>query len=154
MTASEALRLRVCARLAEADQVEAMAHAREPSFSGELIEGPIELTLQRGRDVEVLHPAAPRTHQVVVVSGQFLGELVPGEAVLGGDPPDESGCLELRQVPIRGALRQVLATPQDVGEGKWHACSREYLHEPPPRVGVSLPRGRQSRGDLLMELHQ
>src|SRR5688572_8923903 len=82
------------------DQVEAVADAREPGLSGERIQSPIELALQPGGDVEILHSAAPRTHQVMVVTGELLSELVPSEAVLGGNPSDEPCCFELSQVPV------------------------------------------------------
>ena len=76
-----------------------MADAGEPSLSGEHVESPIELALHIGGDVEILHSAAAGTHEVMVVTGQFLGELIPTESVLRGDPADEPSRLELRQVP-------------------------------------------------------
>ena len=109
------------------------------------VEGPIELALQRRRDVEILYAAAPRAHQVVVVTRQLLGELVPAEAVLRGDPadrdPTDSSSARFRYAELCGRFFRPRTI---VGKRERHPGSREDVHEPSAGARVSLPRGRQT----------
>ena len=49
----------------------------------------------------------PVHKQMVVVLGQVLGQLEPGELVTGGDAPDQPGTLKVDEVPVGGASRYV-----------------------------------------------
>ena len=66
---------------------------------------------------QVLHAPARSADQVVMVPGQILGELVPSVLVVGHHPAHHARLLEVAQVPVDGALREVPAAPQDLRDG-------------------------------------
>ena len=61
-----------------------MTDAREPRFSGEHVQGPIELTLQRCGDAQILHPAV--NPQIDPKTGR--GSSMPAGLVKGEDAED------------------------------------------------------------------
>ncbi len=67
---------------ARADQIEAVPNLREPAASREPIDGSIHRGLEVGRDRDVLHRAAVRADQMMMVLGELLGELEPRELTL------------------------------------------------------------------------
>src|SRR5262245_3410995 len=110
------LRSRRRARATEPYQVDAVAHGGEPRLAREGVERVFEPALQAARQVKVLHAPAAGAQEMVMVPGELLRELVPGEAVLRGDPPDQPGGLQLGEVPVGGALGEVPTPSDDVRE--------------------------------------
>ncbi len=66
----------------------------------------VERGLGAGVEGEVGDVAAVRADQVMMMSGEMLGELVAGEVVAGHDPGDDVGFFEGGQVAVDGGLRK------------------------------------------------
>ena len=92
--------------------------ARNPAAGGRLDEGRLEPLLDRHGHGEVGHDAAVGADQVVVVAGQVLGQLEPGELVAAGDALDHPGGLQHAEVAVHRALREALAPGDHLGGGE------------------------------------
>ena len=80
---------------------------------------------------------------MVMMTRVLLGELVAGEAVLRSDPPDQPRGLELGEVPVRRALREVAAR-QHLGDRERVAGRLEAVDDGPAPARVALARVPQA----------
>jgi hypothetical protein len=109
-----------------------------------------ERALEVVGDREVLHAAAGRADEVVVVLGEVLGQLEAGELVARDDAVDHTGALEDPEVPVRRALGEVTGGPEQLGEGDRPLGLLQRLDERAPVGGVALVVRPQSRcGDQV-----
>ena len=72
---------------------------------------------RRGTTTSATEPQLD-AHEVVVMLGQVLGQLVPAELAGRGHPVDDTGVFEHDQVPVHRALRQRRRDAEDVGQGE------------------------------------
>lgn len=104
------------AGVAETEHVDPMAVELEPLGIGELVELLGDGALEGRRRGDVAHLAAVGAQEVVVVLGEVFGQLEPGELVVGGDPSDHAGGLEVDQVAVGRAPRKVGESEGDVAD--------------------------------------
>src|SRR5580704_14971808 len=123
---------------AEAQDVEAVAMGLEALGAGEVADGLGDAVLDAGGQGDVGDFPAADTDQVVVVSGQVLGELEPGELVIGGDAADQPGGFQVGQVPVSGAARQAWKPVGDIADADRMASADEQADDRPPPAGVAL----------------
>jgi hypothetical protein len=96
------------------------------------------LLLKAGREGHVDDLAAIDAQQVVMVLGEVLGELEPGEFVTGRYPPYEPGRVQVGQVPVGRAARQAGQALGDVPDAYRVARAHEQVDDGPPAAGVAL----------------
>ena len=97
-----------------------------------------DLLFEAGGERHVDDFAAVDAQQMVVVLGKVFGQLEPGEFVVGGDPPDEPGGVQVGQVPVGGAARQAGQVLGDVFDAHGMAGADEQVDDGPPSAGVAL----------------
>ncbi len=61
--------------------------------------------------------------------GQVLGELETGKLVIGGDPPHKAGALQVHEMAISRAAREIRETPGDVPDADRVPGIRQELHD-------------------------
>jgi foldase protein PrsA len=100
-----------------------------------------ERLLDVGGQHDVLETAAGRTHQVVVVLGELLGELVAGDVVGGREAPHDRALLERGEVAVQRALRLARTEVVELGDRHRAPGIDQQLHElaPPQRVALARP---------------
>src|SRR5580658_7117525 len=123
---------------AQAKDVEAVAVGLEALGAGEAADGAGHLLLEARRRGDVDDLAASCAEQVVVVLGEILGELEPGELVAGGDPPDQASGLQVGQVPVGGAAGKPGQPLGDVADADRLAGGDQQLDDGAPPAGVAL----------------
>ena len=80
----------------------------EPRRRGHVGQLTIEAALERVGDLDILHRAAPRADEVVVVTvGQALGQLEARPLAGGHDPLHDPDPFQQHEVAVGRALRQV-----------------------------------------------
>src|SRR5215472_15468042 len=121
-----------------AQDVEAVAVRLEALGVGELADRLGHLVLEGGREGDVGDLAAVDAQQMMVVLGQILGELEAGELIVGGDPPDQPGGLEVDQVPVGGAAGQVGQAFGDVADAHRVPRADQQLDDRAASRGVPL----------------
>ena len=123
---------------ADAENVEAMAVGAEAFGLGKLLDGVGDALLEGCRWSDVGDLAAVDTEKVVVVLGEVLGKLEASELVIGGDAPNEPGDLQVEEMAVRRAARQVREPPGDVTDTDGVACTREQIDAGSPAGRVPL----------------
>ena len=73
-----------------------------------------------------------------MVLGEVFGQLEAGELVVGGDPPDEPGGVQVGQVPVGGAAWQAGEALGDVTDAHRVAGADQQVDDGPPAAGVAL----------------
>jgi hypothetical protein len=131
-------RARLPARVAQAEHIEAVAVGLEALRLGELRNGTGYLLLQARRERDVDDLSAVYAEQMMVVLGEVFGQLVPGELVVCGDPPDEPGRVQVGQVPVGGTAWQVRQALGDVADTHRVARADEQVNDGAPSCGVPL----------------
>ena len=101
---------------------------------GRLAERPLQF---RG-GVYVLHLPAGRTDEVVMVTGELLGELEATVVVGAGNPAHDADVDESGHVPIGTALGKLRCRSDDLRNRERPAGRRQCLHEHPSQVRVTL----------------
>ncbi len=110
-----------------------------------------ERRLQAGRRRHVLDGAADRADQVVVVTGELLGELEAGR--LGRDDAvHDAGLLEHHKVPVHRALREAVTSLEDLGKGERTSRACEHLDDRGALGSQPLVHPAQSRRDLVAKI--
>ena len=141
---------RLNARLAQADEIEAVVVELEADLLGHLHEGLVDRALEPRRHREVTDRPARRADQVVVVLGEGLGELVAGEVLARDDPVDQAGLLEHREIAVRRAHGQAFAALQDLVDGERVTGGAQDLQQRTTSGSESLPkRSKPRRHDLI-----
>ena len=115
----------------------------KPLSSATRLSADVERSLELVRHREVDHRTARRADQVVVMSGERLGELVAGPLVGRDDATHDSRTLEHSQVAVGRALREVRASTQDLRDGERPVLD-EHRDQRSPALGVALPIAAQS----------
>ena len=110
----------------------------EARRGGDVTDGGGHLMLEASRRRDVRDLAAADAQQMVMVLGQILGELEPGELVAGRDPPDQAGGLQVRQMPVGRAARQIRQALGDVANAHGMATAEQELNDGAPAAGIAL----------------
>jgi len=120
-------------------------HAAEAVLSGSVFQRGLHALFNSLREGEILHCSTLGTEEMVVVAGEVLGELVPGEFVGGNDFADYTGFLQDDEIPVDRTLGQG-ATPghQHLGECERSLRVAEDLDDRLTVGGVSLSGGRET----------
>ena len=79
------------------------ARSESPRAGARLVDRDRDRSFDRGRGREVLDAAAVRAHEMVVVAGQVLGELVAREVGVGHEPVHDAGLFEHDEVAVRAS---------------------------------------------------
>lgn len=87
---------------------------------------------------------------VMMMVGEIVSELVAGELVDRQDPVDDPAFLENREVPVRGALRQIAAL-DDLGCGEGAIGAGEDVDQGAPTRRVALIEIVQTRAHERLE---
>jgi hypothetical protein len=116
---------------AEAEHVESVAVRLEPFGFGELVDGFGYGSFEGGGGGDVDDFAAVGAEEVVVVFGEVLGQLEPGELVMGGDAPNDSGDAKVDEVAVRRASRRVGEPAGDVADADGLARRDEEVDDGP-----------------------
>jgi len=143
---------RLSAGSADAEHIEAVAVRLEALGVGEPADGGGCLVLEQGRKGHVNDLAAVDAQQVMVVLGEFLGQLEAGELVVGGDPPDEPCGVQIDQVPVRRAAWQVREPLGNVADADGMAGADKQVDNRPPPGGVALIDPAQPALDLAVHV--
>jgi hypothetical protein len=101
----------------------------EAGGPGDLRRRRLHRLLEPGRRGHVLDHPTVGADQMVVMTGEVLGELEPRVLVVGDDPVHETGLLEHDEIAVHRALREVTARRQDLGNGQWPRRGREHLDD-------------------------
>lgn len=105
---------------------------REPGRPGCVVEGAVQTVLQLLARDEVLHPPAADADEMVVVTGQILGELEVAVLVAGDDPVHDAGVDQLGEVAIGAALSEAVGLPQQLGDRQGPVgCRQDADHQSP-----------------------
>ena len=121
------------------------------SLSGcQLVHGQRDLALEVRARRHVGDLAAAHAQQMVMVLGEVLGQLEPGELVAGSDPAHESGRLQVGQMAIGRAARQLGEPVGDVADAHRVPGVTEQLDDGAASGRVALLDEAQTRlGDLV-----
>jgi hypothetical protein len=76
-------------------------------FPGEADDDVVKLAFDRVGELNVGHRAAGVAHEMVMVTGELLGEFEAGEAAVPSETVDDAGFLEHGEVAVQAALRQM-----------------------------------------------
>ncbi len=126
--------------------------ARDESLRlGDALEGPVEIALGGGGERHVEHDSAGLADQVVVVPGEFLGELVMSVIPAMDQPTHHTGVLHQRQVPIRRALCEIGLDLQEFRQGDRSTRTAQTRHDLATSGRVAKVVPRQSLGDGAVE---
>ena len=107
----------------------------------------VERLLEFGRQRHVVHPATPRTDEVVVVmAGEILCEFEAAEFVVGDDPMHDAGRLQYGEVPVHRRLGQLAGPVEHLGHGEGPAGIGEEHDERAAAGGVALTITTESHG--------
>src|SRR5262249_35900275 len=117
---------------AQSKHIEAVAVGLEAFSVGEFGDGAGDLLFEVGWQGHVGDLAAVDAQQVVVVLGKIFGQFEARVFVVGGDPPDESGGMQVGQVPVGGAARHAGQALGDVFDAHGVAGADEQLDDGPP----------------------
>jgi hypothetical protein len=123
---------------AESEYVQAVAVRLEALGVGELADGLGCLLLEGCRERDVDDFAAVHAEQVVVVLGEVLGKLEPGELVARGNATDEPGGVQVGQMPVGGAAGQAGETLGDVTDAHRMAGADKQIDNGAPAAGIAL----------------
>src|SRR5437879_541270 len=123
-----------------------MVGRREAGAALDLGDRFVETAFERRRSSEVLHLPARRADQMMVVLGEILSQLEPGETGAGDDAMDGTCLLEDGEVAIRGALGQV-AAGDEVGDGQRLRGRIQPFDDGATARGVTLTGGFEPRAD-------
>jgi len=137
---------------ADAEDIDAVAVGLESLGFGEAIELPGDGAFESLRRWNVAHLPATRTQEMVMVFGEILGQLEPREFVVGSDAPDDSGRLEVEEVPIGGASGEVGKLFSDVVDADGMAGAGEQPDDGAPAARIALVDATQSILDLGVKI--
>ena len=99
----------------------------------------------------VFDQTAARAHDVMVVPGQLLRELVAGVVVVCDDAPHDAGLFQHDEVAVRGALREAATQLEYLRDGERPVGAGEHLHQPRPVRGQARPVRAELPCDRLRE---
>src|SRR4029077_71593 len=91
---------------AQPDEVEAMVLRREAGEARRVVDGGRNGPFDGGGGREILHPAAVRTHEMMVVAVEIPVKFVAGEVVVRHEPVHDAGLFEHREVAVERTLGQ------------------------------------------------
>src|SRR5262245_3031624 len=78
---------------------------------------------------EILDAPAVRAHEMVMVLGEVLVELVAGEVVGSDDTVHDAGLFEHDEVAVHRALREPAPGGQDLGNRQWARRAGEHVDD-------------------------
>lgn len=104
---------------------------------GDDVGGVVDRVFEVGKG-NVDHGAAPLAHEVMVVTGKRLGELVPDDVIVRCDPVDDAGLLEHGEVPVRRAQCELRVMLEDFRDGDRMRRLSDCFGEPDARRRCSL----------------
>jgi thiol-disulfide isomerase/thioredoxin len=122
-------RLDSVAGCAHPDQVEAMVLRAEAGAARDRGRGGGDRTLEARRRGDVLHPPARRADEVVVVSGEILGQLPARELVGADDAVHDPGVLQHDEVAVHRALCEPGPVVEDLGNGERSRRGNERVEQ-------------------------
>ena len=132
---------------AVAVDVDRVAGGTEAADLGGDVEGPLEAGLQRRLECDVGDRAAADAHQVVVMLGEVLGQLVVGVLGARDDAPHHLGILQGGEVAVGAALGEVGPPVQELRERLRRRCLGQRLDDAAPVGRVALfPLGEPRLG--------
>lgn len=123
---------------AQAEYVEPVTLGLESRFGGQVADGARNLLLEAGREGDVSDLPAVDAQQVMMMFGEILSQLEAGELVAGGDPPDHPGGLQIGQMAIRGAARQLGQPLGDLADAHRMTRTDQQLDDCPSAARVPL----------------
>ena len=123
----------------------------EPDLPCRLRDRGFDRTLDALRSGEILDAAAVRADQVVVVSGEVLGELVPRELVVRHDAVDDARLLEHHEVAVHRALCEAGAGFEDLRDRERSFGSRQHVDDLDAHRRHALLLFAESPGDGFVQ---
>jgi hypothetical protein len=120
--------------------------------ASDLRDGPGDTPLKAGGEGDVGYPAAARAQQVVVVLDQVLGQLEAGELVAGRDAANNPGSLQVDEMTVGGAARQVRKTAGDLTDTDRMTRAGQQADDRPPSGGVPLVDAAQPLLGQLVQI--
>jgi hypothetical protein len=115
----------------------------EARAAGDLLRGTVHGALEAGRCGDVFDGTALDADQVMVMTGQVLGQLVARELVVGDDPPHGAGLFEHDEVAVHGALRQLGLGVEDLVDRERPGRRLQGLDDREPVAGGPLTGPRE-----------
>jgi hypothetical protein len=109
-----------------------------------------QCTLELRRGMDVFHLPAASADEVVVVTGELLGEFETAVIVGACDPAHHADVYESCHVPISAALGELWGRGQDLRDGERTTGRRQCLDEDPPHMGVPLVHARETQAHALV----
>ena len=89
---------------------------------------------------------------MMVVLGEVLGQLEPGELVLGRDPPHDPGTLEIDQMAVGRTPRNLRKPGRDIRDAHRVADRGEHVDDGPPPGRVAKIDPTEPDLDELMQI--
>jgi len=135
---------------AEADEVEAVVFGPEADVARGFVDRDRDGAFDgRGRG-EIVDPPAVRAHEMVVMTGEVLRELVPREVGVGHDPVYDPRLFEHDEVPVGGALRETGLRVEDLGDRERPVGGFQHVDDELARRSESLLLAVQEYRDGLV----
>ena len=123
----------------------------EAGFARRFVDDRRDRLLHRGRGREIFDLAAVRTHQVVVMSGEVLRQLVAGEIVAGRHAVHDTRLFEHHEIAVRGALREAGLRVEDFGNRQRTRRRRQHVDDLAARRCEPLRVGLQTVGNFVVQ---
>jgi len=143
---------RSAAATTQTQEVEPVMDPLKADLVGNCGQGRVHRPLDADGQYEVFDRSTTSAQEMVMVLGEVLGQLVPGELVGGGHPTHDSRLLEHRQVAVHRALGQTIVLRQDFGEGQGTIRIAQDLDEGMTVPRVALAFEAQTLGGDLVEV--
>ena len=121
---------------------------RKPAARG-LVDRDRDRTFDRGGRGEVFDAAAVRAHEVMMVAGEILGELVAREVGVGHEPVHDPRLLEHHEVPVGRALGELGPGVEDLGDRERPVGGLEHVDDEPARRREPLLLGCCSSAEIV-----
>ncbi len=123
---------------ADPQHVQAVAVRLEALSLCQVIDGARHALLEGGSRGDIDDLAAADAEEVVMVLGQILGQLETGEVVTGRHTADQPGDLEVDEMTVGGAARQLWEPTGYVADADRVAGAGEHLDDGPAPARVAL----------------
>ena len=116
-----------------------------------LVDRDRDRALDRGGRREIVDAPAVRAHEMVVVAGEILGELVAREIGVGHEPVHDPGLFQHHEVPVGRALGERGLRVEDLGNGERPVGGLEHVDDELARRREPLLLGVQQHRDGLVQ---
>ena len=125
--------------------------SRLPHGLVEAFKGTLEVAALADYLVHVVDASSPDPEGQIAAVREVLGELVPGEVVVGDDAGDDAHLFEHDEVPVDARLGEPVTVFEDLRDRDRLADRLQHLDERAATLCVPLVRGAEQGGDLVVE---